>query len=37
MSVIPKASSRAHLAENMDVFGWTLGPEEMAQIDAIAP
>ncbi len=35
MVVIPKASSKAHLEENMDVFGWALGPEEMAQIDAV--
>ena len=36
MVVIPKASSRAHIEENMDVFGWALSPEEMAQIDAVA-
>jgi len=36
MVVIPKASSKAHMAENTDVFGWALSPEEMAQIDAAA-
>lgn len=36
MVVIPKASSGAHLQENMDLFGWALSPEEMAQIDAVA-
>ena len=35
MVVIPKASSRAHLEENMDVFGWALSPEEMGQIDGM--
>jgi diketogulonate reductase-like aldo/keto reductase len=35
MAVIPKASSRAHLEENMDVFGWALSPEEMGQIDGM--
>ncbi len=36
MIVIPKASSRPHLEENMDLFGWALSPEEMAQVDAVA-
>ena len=30
MVVIPKASSRAHLQENMDVFEWALSPEEIS-------
>ena len=33
--VIPKASSREHLQQNLDVFGWQLGKEEVALVDAI--
>lgn len=36
MVVIPKAGSKEHLKENMDVFGWTLSPEEMEKIDRIS-
>lgn len=36
MVVIPKASSRAHLAENMDLFSWSLADGEMAEIDRVA-
>ncbi len=32
---IPKASSRQHLRENIDLFGWQLGNEELGEIDAI--
>lgn len=35
MAVIPKASSKAHLRENMDVFEWALSPEEMGEIEKI--
>ena len=30
---IPKASSRAHLQENIDVFDFTLSPEEMRRVE----
>ncbi|MDP2974201.1 MAG: aldo/keto reductase, partial [Candidatus Diapherotrites archaeon] len=33
--VIPKASSREHLQQNLDVFDWKLSEEEIAEIDAI--
>ncbi len=33
--VIPKASSEAHLRENMDIFEWELSPEDEAAIDAL--
>lgn len=33
--VIPKASSMEHLQENLDVFGWQLSGEEVAEIDSI--
>ncbi len=33
--VIPKASSHGHLAENTDIFGFELTPEEMDKIDSI--
>ncbi len=32
---IPKASSEAHLKENMDIFDFSLTDEEMARIDAL--
>ena len=35
MVVIPKASSRAHLQENMDLFDWALSLGEMERIDGI--
>jgi diketogulonate reductase-like aldo/keto reductase len=35
ISVIPKASSEAHLRANMDIFDWSLTDEEMARIDAL--
>jgi len=34
--VIPKAGSKAHLKENMDVFGWSLSIEEMERIGAMS-
>jgi diketogulonate reductase-like aldo/keto reductase len=33
--VIPKASGREHLLENLDVFDWQLGKEEVEEIDEI--
>ena len=36
MIVIPKASSRAHLQANLDVFDWSLSESEMQSIDLIA-
>ena len=36
MIVIPKASSRGHLQENLDVFDWSLSESEMQSIDRIA-
>ena len=33
--VIPKASSRAHLQANLDLFDWRLGAEEMARLDGL--
>ncbi len=33
--IFPKASSPARMAENSDVFGWELTPEQMAAIDAL--
>jgi diketogulonate reductase-like aldo/keto reductase len=33
---IPKASSRAHIAENLDVFDFALSEEEMRRISALA-
>ena len=35
MVVIPKSSSRGHLAENLDVMDWELGQEEMDEINAM--
>ncbi|MEE2710194.1 MAG: aldo/keto reductase [Gemmatimonadota bacterium] len=32
---IPKASSEAHLRDNMDIFSWTLTNEEMQRIDGL--
>jgi diketogulonate reductase-like aldo/keto reductase len=31
--VIPKSSSESHLRENLDIFDWSLTPEEMEQIN----
>ena len=36
MIIIPKASSRAHLQANLDVFDWSLSENEMQSIDRIA-
>jgi 2,5-diketo-D-gluconate reductase B len=36
MVVIPKASSEAHLRENMDVFDWSLSAEEMEQVSRMS-
>ena len=36
MIIIPKASSRAHLQANLDVFDWSLSESEMQSIDRIA-
>ena len=36
MVIIPKASSRAHLQANLDVFEWSLSQNEMQSIDRIA-
>lgn len=33
LAVIPKTSKAERLKENADVFGWTLNPEEMEEID----
>ena len=33
--VIPKASSKGHLKENMDLFDWSLSSEEMEKINSI--
>ncbi|MXX38669.1 MAG: aldo/keto reductase, partial [Gemmatimonadetes bacterium] len=33
--VIPKASSTAHLRDNLDLFDWQLGDEEMARLDGV--
>jgi len=33
--VIPKASSEAHIKENMGIFGWQLSPADEKAIDAI--
>jgi 2,5-diketo-D-gluconate reductase B len=35
VAVIPKASSRAHLAANIDIFDFALAPEDRARIDAL--
>ena len=35
MVVIPKASSTAHLRDNLEMFDWKLGAEEMARLDAV--
>ena len=32
---IPKASSEAHLQDNMDIFSWTLDEAEMKRIDRL--
>ena len=36
MIVIPKASSEAHLKENMDVFDWSLSAEEMERMGRLS-
>ena len=33
--VIPTASSPEHLAENLDLFGWRLGPEDRRALEAL--
>jgi diketogulonate reductase-like aldo/keto reductase len=33
--VIPKASSAEHLKENLEVFGWELSEEDMADLDSL--
>jgi 2,5-diketo-D-gluconate reductase A len=33
--VIPKSNNRDRMAENFDVFGFELGADEMAAIDAL--
>jgi 2,5-diketo-D-gluconate reductase B len=33
---IPKAAERAHAAANIDIFDFTLSPEDRAAIDALA-
>ena len=35
MIVIPKASSTAHLRDNLDLFDWKLGEEEMGRLDRV--
>ena len=35
LAAVPKASSEAHLAANLDLFDWELADEEMQRIDAI--
>jgi diketogulonate reductase-like aldo/keto reductase len=32
---IPKSGSETHLIENMGIFGWKLGPDDMKRIDEI--
>jgi 2,5-diketo-D-gluconate reductase B len=36
VAAIPKAASRAHLAENIAIFDFTLGSDDRARIDAMA-
>ncbi len=36
VAAIPKAASRAHLAANLDIFDFTLGPDDRAAIAALA-
>ena len=36
VAAIPKSSSRAHLAENLDVFGFELSGEDMQALSALA-
>lgn len=33
--VIPKSNSRDRMAQNFDLFGFELSPEEMSAIDAL--
>ena len=33
--VIPKASSTAHLRDNLDLFDWQLGDEELTRLNAV--
>ena len=35
MIVIPKASSTSHLRDNLDLFDWQLGEEEMGRLDRV--
>jgi 2,5-diketo-D-gluconate reductase A len=35
ITVIPKSGDRARIAANLDLFGFSLGPDEVARIDAL--
>lgn len=35
IAIIPRSMSRAHLEENLDIFGFSLTNDEMARIDAL--
>jgi diketogulonate reductase-like aldo/keto reductase len=35
IAVIPKASTIKHLKDNLDIFDFTLSPEEMLQIEKL--
>ncbi len=35
IAAIPKASSAGHMADNIDLFDWTLSDGQIARIDAI--
>jgi len=36
IAVIPKSADPKRIVANLDLFGFALGPEEMARIDALA-
>ena len=36
LCVIPKAASEAHQRENLDLFGFALGDDEMSRIDKLS-